>query len=94
VPDLTPEQAKRHLWTLRSQLRRITEADPEQEVRGIALPVVDEVIAGARDALGDNPIAARIDDIISVEAIREGEPIRAVDMLILVEQLYEPLKRV
>lgn len=94
MPGLTPEQAKSHLWTLRSGLRKITERDPEQEVRGIALPVVDEVIKSAREALAGNPIAARIEDVISTETILAGEPIRAVDMLIVVEQLYEPLRRV
>jgi hypothetical protein len=59
--------------------RAITQRDPEQEVRGIAVHVLDAVLQAVRSTLGDHPVVAQMYDVLSVESIEEGEPIRAVD---------------
>ena len=62
-------------------------------MRGIAVPVVDAVISAARNVLPtDNPVVAAIHDVISVETIDEGEPIRAIDALYVVSQLEVALR--
>jgi len=77
-------QARRILVTLQRDLQKITERDPEQEVRGLAIPAVDAAISAVRNAIPDNAVVARIEDVISPEAIDTGEPIRAVDVLLVV----------
>jgi hypothetical protein len=62
-------------------LQGITAKDQEQEVRGIALPVLDEILVQAREMFRDHPIIQRLYEVVSVETIREGEPVRAVDAL-------------
>jgi hypothetical protein len=72
-------------------LRGVTDTDPEQEVQGMALPVMDAVLKAARELLPSDPVVATIRDVISPEAITEGRPLRAVDALIVVEQLHAAL---
>jgi hypothetical protein len=59
---------------------RISQKDLEQEVRGIAIPVVDVVSNTCRSMLEGNPIVDAISDIITVDDIHEGEDVRAVDV--------------
>jgi hypothetical protein len=83
--------AKTSIWrqldALEQTLASIVAADPEQEVRGIAVPVLDAVVAEARNAICDNSALAAISDVISAETIAAGEPIRAVDALLVVSVL-------
>jgi hypothetical protein len=65
----------------------MAQRDPEQEVQGIALPVLDAAIEDIKSALGDDPIVRAVAGIISAETIEAGEPIRVVDALLVVEQL-------
>jgi hypothetical protein len=92
VDALHPREARNLLRALKASLRRIVERDPEQEVQGIALPVVDEVLRVARDVLPGHPVIARMEDIVSPEMIASGEPVRAVDALVVVDMLFEALK--
>jgi hypothetical protein len=80
--------------SLRDTLRAIVAKDQEQEVTGIALPVIDAVLTKGRDALpSDDSVVNAIHGLITPETIAEGEAIGAVDALIVVEQLYVALKR-
>jgi hypothetical protein len=76
---------------LRDNLRAMVDRDPEQEVRGMALPVMDAVLEAAKDFLPGDPVIATIREVVSPEAVSEGEPLRAVDLLILVDQLHSAL---
>lgn len=87
MTQLTRDQARQRAWALFRTLESTANRDPEQEVQGIALPVLDACIAAFRDA-GDDPIAAAVADVISPDAVAEGrEPIRAVDAALVVQQL-------
>ena len=72
------------LSNLESSLQEIVKRDPEQEVRGIAIPAIDAVISTIRNLIPNSPIVSGISDVISPETLAEGEPIRAVDALIVV----------
>jgi hypothetical protein len=85
--DSYPYDAKRRIGALIETLRRLTDRDPEQEVQGIALPVLDAVIESVRDVLAGDPVMAAVRSIISVEQIESGEPIRAADALLAAEQI-------
>jgi hypothetical protein len=80
-------QARTLLTTLRQDLQKIVDRDPEQEVRGIAIPVLDAALSAVRDLASSNPVVASVRDVISAEAIEEGEPVRAVDVLMVVTTL-------
>lgn len=41
---------------LRQQLSGLVDKDPEQDVRGIAIPVVDALVGEAKLFLGDDPV--------------------------------------
>jgi hypothetical protein len=85
--DDYPTDAKRRIEALIETLRRLTDRDPEQEVRGIALPVLDAVIDSVRHVLQDDPVMAEVRSVISPEQIESGEPIRAADALLVAEQI-------
>ena len=80
-------QARTLLTTLRQDLQRIVGRDPEQEVRSIAIPTLDAASAALRDLAPDNSVVAATRDVISAEAVEEGEPIRATDVLLVVTTL-------
>ena len=83
--------ARRHLNQLHADLKAIVQDDQEQEVRGIALPVVSEAIRVAYDLLTENRVVAVTIEPFSADAIAEGEPLRAVDALVVVGQLLAAL---
>ena len=72
---------------LYTDLARIAERDPEQEVRGIAVPVLDARIEALREVVADDPVVSRMQDVISTETVEAGEPIRAVDALVVLGQI-------
>jgi hypothetical protein len=81
------EDARYRLGMLKEHLAGISKRDPEQEVKGMALPVLDAVIAAARQFVKeDDPVLDAIRDVV-VEVAETGEPIRAVDALLVVNQL-------
>lgn len=82
-----PYEAKRRVEALISSLEKLIARDPEQEVRGIALPVLDAAVRSIKEALPGDPVVASIVEIFSADVIGEGEPVRAADMLVVAEQL-------
>jgi hypothetical protein len=68
-------------------LEPLTKRDPEQEVQGIALPVLDAVIEAARVARPDDPVVQSARGIITPQQIESGEPVRAADALLVAKQL-------
>jgi Glu-tRNA(Gln) amidotransferase subunit E-like FAD-binding protein len=90
MADATPIdlwQARRLLTTLRQDLQTLVDRDPEQEIRGMAVATLDAALSAVRDLAADNVVLAKIRDVISAEAVEEGEPIRAVDVLLVVTTL-------
>lgn len=78
---------------LRADLQKLIERDPEQEVRGIAIPVLEAVLEAVRESLPDDPVVRAVRELFSPQSIIEGEPIRAADALLVATQLEEALKR-
>ena len=90
----TPEPAlSAALRQLYRDLFLVIERDPEQEILGIALPVVDAAIAHARQALAthDHRLAPHIVEVISTDTCSDGRPIRALDAWLVVGQLLAAL---
>jgi hypothetical protein len=76
------------LRQLHRDLQALVDRDPEQEVRGPALPLMDAVISEARNNLPvGSTLGTQMVEIISVAAIESGEPVRVADALIIVGQL-------
>lgn len=81
------------LFDLERSLRLAHDRDPEQEVRGIALPPIDRALGLAADEVGEHPVVQAVRDVISPEQVAEGDPVRAVDALHVVTLLYGILLR-
>lgn len=79
------EKARRILAELQASLRAIVDRDSEQEVRGLAVPVVDAAFGYVKEVLGDDPVVSAIGGVISVEALASAEPLRASDVLLVVD---------
>jgi hypothetical protein len=84
---ISMDDAQRRAEQLYTDLSRIAERDPEQEVRGIALPVLDACIATLRQVVPDDPVISQMPDAYSAESIAAGEPVRAVDALVVLGQI-------
>jgi hypothetical protein len=82
-----PYEAKRQIVSLVGTLETLTKRDPEQEVQGIALPVLDAVIESVRLVLPGNPVVEAVRGVLSPEQIASGEMIRAADALLVAKQL-------
>jgi hypothetical protein len=82
-----PYKAKDRVQALAKTLRTMVERDPEQEVQGIAVPVLDAAIEDIKAALPNDPVVLAVSGIISPETLETGEPVRAIDALLVVEQL-------
>lgn len=89
--DSYPIDAKRQIVALVVTLKPLVQRDPEQEVQGIALPVLDAVIEAVRDVMPHNPVVQAVRDVLSPEQIASGEPVRAADALLVAEQLNAAL---
>jgi hypothetical protein len=87
VAEDYPYEAKHKIVALISTLEPLTKRDPEQEVQGIALPVLDAVIEAARSARPDDPVVQAARGIITPEQIESDEPVRAADALLVAKQL-------
>jgi len=82
-----PQAEKDMITTLVATLERLVDRDPDQEVQGIALPVMDAVIEAARKVRPDHPAAKAARSVISPEQIQSGQPVRAADALVVAKQL-------
>ena len=81
------EEARRQLGNLKKTLEAVVDRDAEQEVQGMALPVLDAVISSIRELLPASAVVQAAREIISPETVELGEPVRAVDILLVVSQL-------
>ena len=81
------ESAQWRAEQLYKDLSRIADRDPEQEVRGIALPVLDACIAALREVAPNDPVVKALPDVYSAESVAAGEPVRAVDALVVLGQI-------
>lgn len=77
----------RTLEGLRDELADLVEKDPEQDVRGIAIPAIDAVIDEAKTFIDDDPVVDRVQDVMAAEVF-EGY-VRAQDVLIVVRILLD-----
>lgn len=88
-----PYKAKQRVEALVKSLRTMVDKDGEQEVQGIALPVLDAAIEDIKAAIPNDPVVIAVAGIISPETFEAGEPIRAVDALLVAEQLDAAIGR-
>lgn len=68
-------------------MKALVERDPEQEVRGIALGVVDAAIAAVKEAKPDDPVVLATAELLSADMIASGDGVRAADILVVADQL-------
>ncbi len=81
-------EARRLVDDLQGVLKQMHDRDPEQEVTGMAVPVLDACVAAIKGHLSpDDPVLASIRDVISSESVLTGEPVRAADALLVVTAL-------
>lgn len=88
---LTRDDARERCWALYRTLEGIANRDPEQEVRGMAVPVLAACLETFKTHVPDDPIGQAIRDVVSPEAVVEGEPVRAVDAALVAGQLARAL---
>lgn len=91
---LTKNEAHRRVAGLRKTLEAMVRRDPEQEVQGMALPVVDACFEAARQHLWeDDPLRRVATEVITPEMIADAsnEPLRALDALLVAQQLEAAL---
>jgi hypothetical protein len=82
-----PYDAKRRIEALIKSLQTLVKRDPEQEVQGLAIPVLDAVLASVKKTMPDDPVVRSLVDVVSADMIGSGDSIRAADMLVVAEQL-------
>lgn len=82
-----PYEANRRVKALISSLKTLVARDPEQEVQGPALQVLDAALDAIKAEIPDDPVAQSVLGIFTAEFIAAGEPVRAADMLVIAQQL-------
>lgn len=82
-----PHEANRRVKALISSLQTLIARDPEQEVQGMAVPVLGAALEAIKQSKPDDPVVQALVELMSAEFIGAGEPIRAADMLVIAEQL-------
>ena len=82
-----PYQAKSRVEALIRSLEMLIKRDPEQEVQGVALPVLDAALTDVKEAMPTEPVVRALVDLFSADFIGAGDPVRAADMLVVAEQL-------
>lgn len=87
IPNGYQHEAKRRVEALIKSLTMLTNRDPEQEVQGIAIPVLAASLEAIKAAKPDDPVVTSLVDLMSADFIGAGGPIRAADMLVVAEQL-------
>lgn len=81
------DQARQRAWLLFRSLEKMSERDPDQEVRGIAVPVLDAVLQACKPFVPEDPIIGAIREVVSADVIAAGKPVRGVDAVVVAEQL-------
>jgi len=87
VDDDYPYEAKRRVTGLIDSMTALIARDPEQEVRGIALSVVDAAILAVKAAKPNDPVVIATAELLTAEHIASGEAHRAADLLVVAYQL-------
>lgn len=82
-----PYDARRRVDALVESMKALIARDPEQEVRGVALGVVDAAITAVKEAKPEDPVVKATSEIFSADQIGSGEGVRAADLLVVAEQL-------
>lgn len=82
-----PYEASRRLHGLRDSLQVPIRRDSEQEVQGMAVPVVAAALNDIKAAKPEDPVVQSVLDLFSAEQIGAGDSIRAADLLVVVDQL-------
>ncbi len=89
---LSKKDAHDRVAQLADDLRALQARDPEQEVQGLALPVLDAAFEAARLHLDDDdPLRQVAVNVLSPEMVAAGEPLRAADALVVAGQLKQAL---
>lgn len=81
-----PYEAKRRVVALIETLEPMVKRDPEQEIRGVAVPVFEAALDVLKSALPHDPVVAAVVGAYAHE-IETGEPVRAVDALLVARQI-------
>lgn len=84
------DDARKRAWMLYNDLARISDRDAEQEVSGIAVPVLDALLEACKQHVADDPVVRAIDGLITADSIEAGS-LRAVDAALVVHQLAAAL---
>ncbi|QOK24269.1 hypothetical protein IGS73_07985 [Janibacter indicus] len=82
-----PYDARRRVDALINSMQALIQRDPEQEVRGVALGVVDAAISAVKAAKPNDPVVKATSELFSADQIASGEGVRAADLLVVAEQL-------
>jgi hypothetical protein len=91
MADVELADAIRRVRSLRSDLRDATQRDLEREIQGPAIQEVDAVLGAARPLIRDgDPVLDRLAEVVS-PGVEAGESVRAFDVLIVVDQVYNAL---
>jgi len=87
--DTYPYDAKARVLTLIASLKTLVQRDPDQEVTGVAIPVLAAVLSVVKAARPNDPVVGSVIDLYEMNLLSEGEgeKIRAADMLLIAEQL-------
>jgi len=85
--DDYPYEAKRRVTGLIDSMTALIARDSEQEVRGIALSVVDAAILAVKAAKPNDPVVIATAELLTAEHIASGEAHRAADLLVVAYQL-------
>jgi hypothetical protein len=92
MADVELADAIRRVRSLRSDLRDATQRDLDREIEGPAVQEADAVLGAARPLIPDgHPVLGRLGDVVPPESIEGGEPVRAFDLLVVVDQVYNAL---
>jgi hypothetical protein len=81
-----PYEAKRRVVALIETLEPMVKRDPEQEIRGVAVPVFEATLDVLKSALPDDPVGTAVVGAYAPE-LETGEPVRAVDALLVARQI-------
>jgi uncharacterized membrane-anchored protein YjiN (DUF445 family) len=93
MTDLDLEQARNMLKDLQESLRSIVKKDPEQEVQTFAIPILDAALNSIKKLISDDAIAEKVRGLINVETIERGEPLRAVEVSLVVDVMLNALPK-
>lgn len=87
MDDDYPYKAKERITALVETLETLIKRDPEQEVRGLAIPVLEAALTDVKQSIPDDAVVRAMVDLFSADFIATDEPPRAADMLVVARQL-------